>query len=30
MLNTAIDAAEMILTTAPETNGQVAVKAWRR
>lgn len=27
MLNTAIDAAEMILTTAPETNGQVAVKA---
>jgi nitrate reductase alpha subunit len=30
MLNTAIDAAEMILTLAPETNGQVAVKAWRR
>ncbi|EEE5037659.1 nitrate reductase subunit alpha, partial [Salmonella enterica subsp. diarizonae] len=28
MLNTAIDAAEMILTLAPETNGQVAVKAW--
>ncbi len=27
MLNTAIDAAEMILTLAPETNGQVAVKA---
>ena len=27
-LNTAIDAAEMILTLAPETNGQVAVKAW--
>ncbi len=26
MLNTAIDAAEMILTLAPETNGQVAVK----
>ncbi|EBJ2420765.1 nitrate reductase subunit alpha, partial [Salmonella enterica] len=28
MLNTAIDAAEMILMLAPETNGQVAVKAW--
>lgn len=28
-LNTAIDAAEMILTLAPETNGHVAVKAWR-
>ncbi|MGG8885095.1 hypothetical protein ACQ9AN_27190, partial [Escherichia coli] len=28
MLNTAIDAAEMILTLAPETNCQVAVKAW--
>ena len=28
MLDTAIDAAEMILTLAPETNGQVAVKAW--
>ena len=28
MLNTAIDAAEMILTLAPETNGQVSVKAW--
>ncbi len=27
MLNTAIDAAEMILTLAPETNGQVAVKS---
>ena len=27
-LETAIDAAEMILT-APETNGQVAVKAWQ-
>lgn len=27
-LNTAIDAAEMILSLAPETNGQVAVKAW--
>ena len=26
MLNTAIDAAEMILTLAPETNSQVAVK----
>ena len=28
-LETAIDAAEMILTLAPETNGQVAVKAWK-
>lgn len=28
-LNTAIDAAEMILTLAPETNGEVAVKAWQ-
>ncbi|QGZ37984.1 nitrate reductase alpha subunit [Pseudoduganella flava] len=27
-LNTAIDAAEMILSLAPETNGHVAVKAW--
>lgn len=27
-LDTAIDAAEMILTLAPETNGEVAVKAW--
>lgn len=27
-LDTAIDAAEMILMLAPETNGQVAVKAW--
>ncbi|RCS59413.1 nitrate reductase subunit alpha [Parvibium lacunae] len=27
-LNTAIDAAEMILTFAPETNGHVSVKAW--
>ncbi|SDM12835.1 respiratory nitrate reductase alpha subunit apoprotein [Modicisalibacter muralis] len=27
-IDTAIDAAEMILTLAPETNGQVAVKAW--
>ena len=27
-LNTAIDAAEMILMLAPETNGEVAVKAW--
>lgn len=27
-LDTAIDAAEMILSLAPETNGQVAVKAW--
>ncbi|MCW8329093.1 nitrate reductase subunit alpha [Photobacterium sp. SDRW27] len=28
-LESAIDAAEMILTLAPETNGNVAVKAWR-
>lgn len=28
-LETAIDAAEMILTLAPETNGHVAVKAWQ-
>ncbi|MEN3261905.1 nitrate reductase subunit alpha [Sodalis endosymbiont of Spalangia cameroni] len=28
-LNSAIDAAEMILTLAPETNGRVTVKAWR-
>jgi nitrate reductase alpha subunit len=27
-LDTAIDAAEMILMLAPETNGQVAAKAW--
>ncbi|HPE59992.1 MAG TPA: nitrate reductase subunit alpha [Thiolinea sp.] len=27
-LDSAIDAAEMILSLAPETNGQVAVKAW--
>jgi nitrate reductase alpha subunit len=27
-LDSAIDAAEMILTFAPETNGHVAVKAW--
>ncbi|MGV3346820.1 nitrate reductase subunit alpha [Enterobacteriaceae bacterium LUAb1] len=27
-IRSAIDAAEMILTLAPETNGQVAVKAW--
>ncbi len=27
-LNSAIDAAEMVLTLAPETNGNVAVKAW--
>jgi len=27
-IETAIDAAEMILTLAPETNGKVAVKAW--
>ncbi len=28
-IETAIDAAEVILMLAPETNGQVAVKAWR-
>ncbi|HDG1720735.1 nitrate reductase subunit alpha [Kluyvera ascorbata] len=28
-IETAIDAAEVILTLAPETNGQVAVKAWQ-
>lgn len=28
-LDSAIDAAEMILTLAPETNGHVAVKAWQ-
>ena len=28
-INTAIDAAEMILTLAPETNGHVAKKAWQ-
>lgn len=28
-LDSAIDAAEMILSLAPETNGQVAVKAWQ-
>ena len=28
MIDSAIDAAEVILTLAPETNGQVAVKAW--
>ncbi|KAB7896284.1 nitrate reductase subunit alpha [Rouxiella sp. S1S-2] len=28
-IETAIDAAEIILTLAPETNGQVAVKAWQ-
>ncbi len=27
-IESAIDAAEVILTLAPETNGQVAVKAW--
>jgi nitrate reductase alpha subunit len=27
-IDTAIDACEMILSLAPETNGQVAVKAW--
>ncbi|PQO23057.1 nitrate reductase subunit alpha [Rhodobacteraceae bacterium WD3A24] len=29
-LETAIDAAEMILMLAPETNGEVAVKAWEQ
>ncbi|MFZ4834014.1 nitrate reductase subunit alpha [Rouxiella sp. Mn2063] len=29
LIETAIDAAEVILTLAPETNGQVAVKAWQ-
>lgn len=28
-IETAIDAAEVVLTLAPETNGQVAVKAWQ-
>ena len=28
LIDSAIDAAEMILTLAPETNGAVAVKAW--
>ncbi|MEJ4045347.1 nitrate reductase subunit alpha [Erwinia sp. SLM-02] len=28
-IDTAIDAAEVILSLAPETNGQVAVKAWK-
>ncbi len=28
-IETAIDAAEVILSLAPETNGQVAVKAWK-
>ena len=28
-IETAIDACEVILTLAPETNGQVAVKAWK-
>lgn len=28
-IDSAIDAAEVILSLAPETNGQVAVKAWR-
>ena len=28
-IQTAIDAAEVILSLAPETNGQVAVKAWQ-
>ncbi len=28
-INSAIDAAEVILMLAPETNGQVAVKAWK-
>ncbi len=29
-IETAIDAAEVILSLAPETNGQVAVKAWEQ
>ncbi|KOC91594.1 nitrate reductase subunit alpha [Winslowiella iniecta] len=29
VINTAKDAAEVILTLAPETNGEVAVKAWQ-
>ena len=29
LINSAMDAAEVILTLAPETNGQVAVKAWQ-
>lgn len=29
IIDSAIDAAEVILSLAPETNGQVAVKAWR-
>ncbi|ENE88181.1 respiratory nitrate reductase 2 alpha chain domain protein, partial [Escherichia coli P0304777.3] len=28
LIDTAIDASEVILALAPETNGQVAVKAW--
>ncbi|WP_347254123.1 nitrate reductase subunit alpha [Leminorella grimontii] len=28
-IDTAIDAAEVVLSLAPETNGQVAVKAWQ-
>ncbi|CAH0537207.1 nitrate reductase subunit alpha [Vibrio marisflavi] len=28
-IETAVDAAEVILSLAPETNGQVAVKAWK-
>lgn len=28
LIDTAIDAAEVVLALAPETNGQVAVKAW--
>ena len=28
LIESAIDAAEVILSLAPETNGQVAVKAW--
>ena len=28
-INTAVQAAEMIMTLAPETNGHVAVKAWQ-
>ncbi|SQJ23503.1 respiratory nitrate reductase 2 subunit alpha [Salmonella enterica subsp. enterica serovar Heidelberg] len=28
-IDTALDASEVILALAPETNGQVAVKAWQ-
>ncbi len=29
LIDTAIDASEVILALAPETNGHVAVKAWQ-